>query len=101
MSKITTTEEANAFLKQNNITSLKNVIPVAMGEGQVVEGTDIKFWAILYSSSDEPDRSPHPLIGGPSKFLLDSGQIISVPLRPSGPDSKSFKELVLEQYQAS
>lgn len=99
MSKITTTEEADAFAKQNFKSSL-NVTPVAMGEPQVVEGTDIKYWHILYQNPDQPDGQPKPLTGGPNNFVLDSGQIISIPVRPPEPDSKSFKELVLEQYRS-
>lgn len=98
MSKITTTEEADAFVKQNFKSSLN--VPVAMGEPQVVEGTDIKYWHILYQNPDRPDEQPKPSIGGPNNFVLDSGQIISIPVRPPGPDSKPFKELVLEQYRS-
>lgn len=100
MSKITTTEEADVIVKQK-VKSTLNLNPVAMGEGQVVEGTDIKFWHIFYQNPERPDEEPAPLEGGASMFVLDSGQIISIPVRPPGPNSKSFKEVVLEQYQAS
>jgi hypothetical protein len=99
MSKITTTEEADVIVKQN-VKSTLNLTPVAMGEPQVIEGTDIKYWHILYQNPDQPDEQPKPLIGGPRQVVLDSGQIISIPVRPPGPDSKSFKELVLEQYRS-
>lgn len=71
-----------------------------MGEPQVVEGTDIKFWHIFYQNPERPDDEPAPLQGGASMFVLDSGQIISIPARPLGPNSKSFKEVVLEQYRS-
>ncbi len=99
MSKITTTEEADVIVKQN-VKSTLNLTPVAMGEPQVIEGTDIKYWHILYQNPDQPDEQPKPFIGGPRQVVLDSGQIISIPVRPPGPDSKSFKELVLEQYRS-
>lgn len=100
MSKITTTEEADAFVKQNFKSSL-NLIPVVMGEPQTVEDTDIRYWHISLQNPDRPDDRPRPSsIGGPNNFVLDSGQIISIPVRPPGPDSKSFKELVLEQYRS-
>lgn len=98
MSKITTTEEADAFVKQNVQKSL-DLIPVVRGEPQVVEGTDIRYWHISLQNPDRPDDRPRiSLIGGPRQVVLDSGQVISIPVRPPGPDSKSFKELVLEQY---
>ena len=101
MNKITTTEEADSLAKQN-IKSSQNVIPVAVGEPQTVEGTDIKYWQILYQNPDRPDEQPKPLIGGPGIFVLDNGQIISIPanLRPPEPNDKSFKELILEQYRS-
>jgi len=96
MSKITTTEEADAFVKQNasGITSLNNAIPVVTGEPNVIEGEDIKYWRILFSNPEKPDKEPQPLMGS-EKFLADNGQIISKGVTPN---PQPFKDWFLEQY---
>ena len=95
---ITTTAEADAFAKQN-VKSSMDVTPVVTGDPHTIEGTDIKYWQVLYLNPSRPDEDPQPLIGS-STFLADNGQVLSRGTGSMfGQNPQPFKDWFLSQYR--
>lgn len=91
---ITSTEEADVFVKQH-VQGMKNASPVVVDEPQIIEGTDIKYWRILYINPEIPDDRPNGLLGSTS-YLTDNGKVLTRGVRP---DNVPFKDWFLEQYR--
>jgi len=91
---ITTTEEADAFVKQH-VQGMRHASPVVVDEPQVLEGTDIKYWRVLYFNPEIPDDKPNGLLGSTS-YLTDNGRVLTRGVRP---DNVPFKDWFLSQYR--
>ncbi len=95
---ITTTQEANDFVKQH-VQGMRHASPVVVDEPRVLEGTDIRYWQILYVNPEIPDDKPNSLIGS-STFLADNGQVLSRGTGSMfGKNPQPFKDWFLSQYR--
>lgn len=95
---ITTTEEADAFVKQH-VQGMRHASPVVVDESRLLEGTDIKYWQVLYVNPEIPDDKPNSLIGS-STFLADNGQVLSRGTGSMlGKNPQPFKDWFLSQYR--
>jgi len=97
MSSIITTEEADARVKELMKRS-DGLMPVITGDALTIEGTNIRYWQILYANPDRPDSEPDVLIGS-SEFFADNDQILSFGSGNAlGPQPFSFKDEFLRRY---